>query len=146
MIYFNSHWNMHIDIGTCSHTVSNMCHGDREAMTFLHWKDRCTGCQGPPGPGYGPINTVVCRLRDGKATAGNVLPTMVAQDVMSYRMSGRWRMRLYVAAYIIIQRYKSSCALVPGSFFVSLAAGVLKYPTSQLSHHELSLGLYRATL
>ena len=55
-------------------------------------------------------------------------------------------MRLYVDAYVIIRRYKSSCALVPGSLFVSPAAGVLKYPTSQLSHRELSLGLYRAPL
>ena len=90
-------------------------------MTFLHRKDQCTGCQGPPGPGYGPVNTTVCQLWDGKATAGNALPTVVAQDVMSYRMSGRWHMQLYVAAYIIIRRYKSGCALVPGSLFVSLA-------------------------
>ena len=115
-------------------------------MTFLHQKDQCNGCQGPPGPGYGPVNTMVCRLWDRKATAGNVLPTVVAPDVMSYRMSGRWHMQLYVAVYIIIRRYKSSCALVPGSFFVSLAAGVLKYPTSQLSHRELSPGLNRAPL
>ena len=98
-----------------------MCHGDREAMTLLHRKDRCTGCQGPPGPGYGPVNTAVCQSRDGKATAGNALPTVVTRDVMSYRTSGRWHMRLYIAAYIIIQRYKSGCALVPGSLFVSLA-------------------------
>ena len=115
-------------------------------MTFLHWKVRCTSCQGPPGPGNGPINTTVCRLQDGKATAGNVLPTLVAQDVTSYQMSRRWRMRLYVAAYIIIWRYKSGCTLVPGSLFVSLAARVPKYPTSQLSHHELSPGLYQAPL
>ena len=55
-------------------------------------------------------------------------------------------MQLYVAAYVIIRRYKSGCALVPVSLFVSLAAGVLKYPTSQLSYHELSLGLYQAPL
>ena len=123
-----------------------MCHGDREAMTFLHWKDQCTGCQGPPGPGYGPVNTAVCQLGDGKATASNALPTLVARDVMSYRMSGRWRMWLYVATYVIIQRYKSGCTFVPGSLFVSPAARVLKYPTSQLSHRELSLGLYWAPL
>ena len=98
-----------------------MCHGDREAMTFLHLKDRCTSCQGPPGPGYGPVNTAVCQLWDRKATAGNALPTMVAQDMMSYQMSERWCMQLYVAAYVIIQRYKSGCALVPGSLFVSPA-------------------------
>ena len=115
-------------------------------MTFLHQKDRCTSCQGPLGPGYGPVNTAVCRLRDGKATAGNALPTMVARDVMSYRTPGRWCMRLYVAAYVIIWRYKSGCALVPGSLFVSLAARVLKYPTSQLSHRELPPGLYRTPL
>ena len=123
-----------------------ICHGTREAMTFLHRKDRCTGCQGPPGPGYSPVNTTVCRLQDGKATTGNALPTVVAWDVTSYQMSRRWRMQLYVATYIIIRRYKSSCALVPGSLFVSPAAGVLKYPTSQLSHRELSPGLYQASL
>ena len=90
-------------------------------MTFLYWKDQYTGCQGPLGPGYGPVNTTVCRSLDGKATAGNVLPTMVAWDVMSYQTSGRWRMQLYIAAYVMIRRYKSGCALVPGSVFVSSA-------------------------
>ena len=124
----------------------DICHDDREAMTFLHWKNWCTGCQGPLGSGYGPVNTVVCQLRDGKATAGNALPTVVARDVTSYRMSGRWRTWLYVAEYVIIQRYKSGCALVLGSLFVSPATRVLKYPTSQLSHCELSPGLYWSPL
>ena len=98
-----------------------MCHGDREAMTFLYWKDRYTGCQGPLGPGYGPVNTAVCRSWEGKATASNALPTMVARDVMSYRTSGRWCMWIYIATYVMTRRYKSSCALVLGSLFVSLA-------------------------
>ena len=90
-------------------------------MTFLYRKDRYTGCQGPAGPGYGPVNTMVCRSQDGKATAGNALPTVVARHVTSYQMSGKWRMRLYVAAYVMTQRYKSGCALVPGSLFVTPA-------------------------
>ena len=55
-------------------------------------------------------------------------------------------MQLYVATYVIIRRYKSGCALVLGSLFIFPVAGVLKYPTSQLSHRELSLGLYQAPL
>ena len=106
----------------------SMCHGDREVMTFLHRKDQCTSCQGPLGPSYSPVNTAICRLRDRKATASNALLTVVARDVMSYRMSGRWRMQLYIAAYIIIRRYKSGCALVPGSLFVSPLLEYLNTP------------------
>ena len=111
----------HVMSSTPGASLPHMCHGDREAMTFLYWKDRYTGCQGPLGPGYGPVNTTVCQSRDGKATAYNALPTVVAWDMTSYRTSGRWLMRLYVAAYVMTQRYKSGCALVPGSLFVSPA-------------------------
>ena len=96
-------------------------HSDREAMTFLYRKDLYTGRQGPLGPGYSPVSTAVCQSWDGKATASHALPTVVAQDVTSYRTSGRWHMQLYVATYVMTQRYKSGCTLVPGSLFVSLA-------------------------
>ena len=96
-----------------------MCHGDREAMTFFVLERPVYWVSGPPGPGHGPVNTTVCRSWDGKATAGNASPTVVAQDVTSYQTSGRWHMHLYVAAYVMSWRYKSSCALVPEILFVS---------------------------
>ena len=122
---YASCWNYSVIIQTVKASLwlkwTSICHGDREAMTFLYRKDQYTGCQGPAGPGYSPVNTVVCWSQDGKATASNALPTVVAWDVMSYRTSGRWRMRLYVATYVMNWRYKSGCALVPESLFVSPA-------------------------
>ena len=54
------------------------------ALTFMHQKYQCTGSQGPPSLGYGPVITVVWLLWDGKASAGGFLPMAVARDVMSY--------------------------------------------------------------
>ena len=120
--------------------MSRRCHDPFVLERLVHRQS------GPSGPWLWPVNAAVCRLQDGKARAGNALPVVVVWDVMSYRTSRRWRMRLYVATYVIIRRYKSGCALVLGSLFISPVAGVLKYPTSQLSHHELSPGLYQAPL
>ena len=100
-------------------------------MTFLHRNNQCIGSQGPQGPGYGSVNTAVCWLWAGKATAGDTLQITVARDVTSYRMSRRWCMRSYVTAYVIGQRYKSSCTPVLGSLFVSPVTGELKCPISQ---------------
>ena len=108
-------------LGGIWHQSRGECHSGREAMTFLYWKDQSTSCQGSPDPRHCPVNTVVCQSRDGKATAGNTLPTVVAWNVTSYQTFGRWHMRLYVAAYVMTRRYKSSCALVPRSLFVSPA-------------------------
>ena len=109
-------------------------------MTFLHQNNRCIGSQGPLGPGYGSVNTTVCRLQAGKATTGDTSPIMVAQNMMSYRTSRRWHMRSYITAYVIGWRYKSGFTPVLGSLFVSPVAGELKCLISQQSHHELSPG------
>ena len=61
----------------------------RKPLTFMHWHTRCTSSQGPLGLGYGPPKAVVWLLWAGKAIAGGLLPTAVARDVMSYRISGR---------------------------------------------------------
>ena len=57
-------------------------------------------------------------------------------------------MRLYVAADVIIhiKGIKAVAPLSRGVFLFLQLTGVLKYPTSQLSHCELSPGLYRTPL
>ena len=61
-----------------------MCNGEKGTLTFVHRSHRCTGSQGPPGLGYGPLNAAVWLLQASKAIARGFLPTAVARDVMSY--------------------------------------------------------------
>ena len=76
----------------------------RHALTFRHRRYRCTGSQGLPDLGYGPLIAVVWLLRAGKAIAGGFPPTAIARDVTSYtsyRIPSRWRIQCYVTIYVI---------------------------------------------
>ena len=66
------------------YTISHMCNGEKGILTFVHWSNRCTGSQGPPGLGYGPQKAIVWPPQAGKAIAEGFLPMAVAQDVTSY--------------------------------------------------------------
>ena len=116
-----------------------MCNGVKGTLTFVHWNAWCTGSQGPPDLGYGPPVATVWLPWAGKAIAGGLPPTALAQDMMSYmsyQISGRWRVQCYVTIYVMYWWYKSSCNPILGSPFASLVARDLSTPFSQLSHRN----------
>ena len=122
------------------HQSRGECNSVKGTLTFTHWSIWCTGSQGPPGLGYSPPNAMVWLLRASKAIAGGLLPTAVAQDVMSYasyQISSRWHIRCYVTIYVMYWWCKSGCNPVPGSPFASPVTHLANWATITLSPRPL---------
>ena len=115
MLYYTRCVNILLFLCLLYYCMVSICDGVKGTLTFMHRHTRCTSSQGPLGLGYGPPKAIVWLLQAGKAIAGGLPPTAVAQDVMSYRISSRWRTQRYVTVYVIYRQYKSGCNPILGS-------------------------------